>query len=253
MGGSHRHPLVHDEGPLHRIAPQCKLLATVLFVFAVVATPKEQFWAFGVLAGLVVAAAAIGRLPLFGVARRLVIEVPFLLFAVLLPLIGRDPTVEVLGRQLSQPGLWAAWNIVAKGTLGVAASIVLASTTSMPHLLQGLERLHVPRQLVAITGFMVRYGDVVGDELRRMRLARESRGAGTGRIGHARAVATSAGALFVRSYERGERVYLAMASRGYVGTMPVRSARATWRAWLVCLLWPVAAAVVAVVAWRVGR
>ena len=58
---------------------------------------------------------------------------------------ARDPTVDVLGLQLSQPGLWAAWNIVAKGTIGVAASIVLASTTSVPHVLQGLERLHVPR------------------------------------------------------------------------------------------------------------
>jgi cobalt/nickel transport system permease protein len=228
------------------------VLATVLFVFAVVATPKEQFWAFGVLAGLVVAAAVIGRVPLVGVARRLVIEVPFLLFAVLLPFLGRDRSVEVLGLHLSRPGLWAAWNIVAKGTIGVAASIVLASTTSVPHLLQGLERLRVPRQLVAITGFMVRYGDVVGDELRRMRIARESRGAAASRIGHARAVATSAGALFVRSYERGERVYLAMASRGYAGTMPVRSAAATARSWALCLLWPLAAAIVAVVAWRVN-
>jgi cobalt/nickel transport system permease protein len=252
VGGGHRHLLVHDEGPLHHVAPQCKLLATVLFVFAVVATPKEQFWAFGVLAGLVVLAAVIGRLPLLHLVRRLVIEVPFLLFAVLLPLLGRDKTVDVLGVHLSRPGLWAAWNILAKGTIGVAASIVLASTTSVPHVLQGLERLRVPRQLVAITGFMVRYGDVIGDELHRMRIARESRGAGRGRLGHAKAVATSAGALFVRSYERGERVYLAMASRGYVGTMPVRSTRATWSSWALCLLWPVAAAVVAVVAWRVG-
>ncbi len=252
MGGGHRHLLVHREGPLHRLAPQCKLLATVLFVVAVVATPKEQFWAFGVLAGLVVLAAVIGRLRLTMVARRLVIEVPFLLFAVLLPLLGRDPTVDVLGLQLSQPGLWAAWNIVAKGTIGVAASIVLASTTSVPHVLQGLERLRVPRQLVAITGFMVRYGDVIGGELRRMRIARESRGAASNRLGHARAVATSAGALFVRSYERGERVYLAMASRGYVGSMPLRSTTATPRSWIVCLLWPAAAVLVAAVAWAVN-
>ena len=78
-------------GPLHRLAPQCKLLATLLFVFAVVATPREQFWAFGVLAALVVAAALIGRVPLLAVARRLVIEVPFLLFALLLPILGRSP------------------------------------------------------------------------------------------------------------------------------------------------------------------
>jgi cobalt/nickel transport system permease protein len=244
---------VHEEGPLHRLAPQCKLLATVLFVFAVVATPKEQFWAFGVLAGLVALAAVIARIPLLTVVRRLVIEVPFLLFAVLLPLLGRDRSVEVLGLHLSQPGLWAAWNIVAKGTIGVAASIVLASTTSVPHVLLGLERLRVPRQLVAITGFMVRYGDVIGDQLHRMRIARESRGAGGSRYGHARAVATSAGALFVRSYERGERVYLAMASRGYVGSMPVRSAAATARTWMLCLLWPAAATLVAVTAWRVNR
>ncbi len=252
MGGGHRHLLVHREGPLHRLAPQCKLLATVLFVVAVVATPKEQFWAFGVLAGLVVLAAVVGRLRLTTAARRLVIEVPFLLFAVLLPVLGRDPSVDVLGLQLSQPGLWAAWNIVAKGTIGVAASIVLASTTSVPHVLLGLERLRVPRQLVAITGFMVRYGDVIGGELRRMRIARESRGAASNRLGHARAVATSAGALFVRSYERGERVYLAMASRGYVGSMPLRSTTATPASWIACLLWPAAAALVAVLAWAVN-
>ena len=205
------------------------------------------------LAGLVALAAIIARLPLRMVARRLVIEVPFLLFALLLPLLGRDRSVEVLGLHLSRPGLWAAWNVVAKGTIGVAASIVLASTTSVPHVLQGLERLRVPRQLVAITGFMVRYGDVIGDELHRMRIARESRGAGGSRYSHARAVATSAGALFVRSYERGERVYLAMASRGYVGSMPVRSASATWRSWVVCLLWPAAATLVATVAWRIDR
>ena len=82
-------------------------------------------------------------------------------------------------------------------------------------------------------------------------IARESRGAGGSSLGHAKAVATSAGALFVRSYERGERVYLAMASRGYTGTMPVRSERATWRTWVTCLLWPAAAAAVATVAWRV--
>jgi cobalt/nickel transport system permease protein len=249
VGGRHRHLLVHPEGPLHRLPPECKLLATVLFVTAVVATPKEQFWAFGVLAALVVLAALLGRVPLLVVARRLVIEVPFLLFALLLPIVGRDPTVDVLGAHLSAPGLWAAWNIVAKGTIGVGASIVLASTTSVPHVLHGMERLRVPRQLVAITGFMVRYGDVVGDELRRMRIARESRGASASRVGHARAVATSAGALFVRSYERGERVYLAMASRGYVGSMPVRSGTATARAWVVCLLWPAAAATVAALAW----
>ena len=83
-------------------------------------------------------------MPLLVVARRLVIEVPFLLFAVLLPFVGSGPHVDVLGLSLSEAGLWAAWNIVAKATIGVAATVVMASTTSIPHILGGLERLRVP-------------------------------------------------------------------------------------------------------------
>ena len=251
MSGGHRHLLVHAEGPLHRLAPQCKVAATVLFVFAVIATPREAFWAFGCHAGLVVLVALIGGLPLWSVVKRLVIEVPFLLFAVLLPIVGRAPRIEVLGVSLSEAGLWAAWNIVVKGSLGVAATVVLASTTSIPQLLGGLERLRVPRVLVAITAFMIRYGDVIGGEVRRMNIARESRGGSGGRFGQVRALASTAGALFVRSYERGERVYLAMESRGYTGSMPVRGAPSSARVWLVCLAWPAAAGTVAVLTWAV--
>ena len=102
----------------------------MLFVLAVVATPREAFWAFGVYAALV---AARGRRSpdsrLAYVLRRLVIELPFLAFAFFLPFVGQGERVEVLGLSLSVSGLWAAWNIVVKGTLGVAASVVLASTT----------------------------------------------------------------------------------------------------------------------------
>jgi cobalt/nickel transport system permease protein len=69
-------------------------------------------------------------------------------------------------------------------------------------------------------GFMVRYLDVVTQEMRRMRIARESRGFDGRDVRHWPVLARSAGALFIRSYERGERVHLAMLSRGYTGTMP---------------------------------
>jgi cobalt/nickel transport system permease protein len=225
------------------------VLATVLFVFAVVATPKEQIWAFGVHATLVVAVAVIGRVSLTFLARRLVIELPFVAFAFLLPLLGRGPQVEVLGIELSRPGLWAAWNILAKATLGVAASVVLASTTAVPALLAGLERLHVPRTLVAITSFMIRYGDVLVADLQRMRVARLARGHDPRWIWQARAIAQSAGVLFVRSYERGERVFLAMQSRGYEGAMPLDDAPSAQHWWFECLALPCVAAGVSIVAW----
>lgn len=70
---------------------------------------------------------------------------------------------------------------------------------------------------------MLRYLNVVNDEMQRMKIARSSRGFEATGIRHWRVLAHSAGALFIRSYERGERVHLAMVSRGYAGLMPQAS------------------------------
>ena len=111
------------------------------------------------------------------------------------------------------------------GELGiqrVLASLTLAATTEPQDLLAGLERLRMPSQLVQIMAFMVRYLAVVTGEMQRMKVARESRGFTARNPRHWPILARSAGALFIRSYERGERVHLAMLSRGYTGKMPQR-------------------------------
>lgn len=251
MSGAHTHALyVHGHSPIHRLAPQCKLAAQVLLVLAIVATPREAFWAFGVYAGMVVGLVIAAQIPPGFVLRRMVVEVPFVLFAVLLPFFGGGERVEVLGLSLSQEGLWAAWNILAKATLGVAISIVVAATTTMPEFLRGFERLHMPPVLTSTASFMIRYFDVLADEMRRMKVARESRGYDPRWIWQAKAVAASAGALFIRGYERGERVYLAMLSRGYEGTMPrIAETPATAAMWVAALTVPGAAAVVMGIAW----
>jgi cobalt/nickel transport system permease protein len=247
----HAHPLyLPGTSPLHRARAQCKLAAALLFVLAVVATPREAFWAYGVYALALAGLARVAGVPLPTLARRLVIELPFLLFALFLPLVGQGPRVEVLGVPLATEGLWAAWNIVVKGTLGVATSVILTATTPVPELLRGLERLRLPAAFTTVAGFMVRYADVIADEVRRMRIARISRGHDPRWIWQARAVAASAGTLFIRSYERGERVYLAMVSRGYGGSMPVlHDLGATRGQWLAALALPALAAAVALTAW----
>jgi cobalt/nickel transport system permease protein len=253
MGAIHAHPLhLPGTSPLHRARPQCKIAASLLFVLAVVATPREAFWAFGLYGLLLAGLATLARIPPAALARRLVLELPFLAFAVFLPVVGHGQRVEVLGVSLAVGGLWGAWNILVKGTLGVAASAIVAATTPVAELLGGLERLRLPRTLTVIAGFMVRYADVIADEVRRMRIARISRGHDPRWIWQARAVAASAGTLFIRSYERGERVYLAMVSRGYAGSMPVLQDLAATRAqWLTALAVPAAAALVAATAWGV--
>jgi len=221
MGAGHGHHLhFHGHSPVHRLPAHLKLLALLGFVLTVVLTPRTAFAAYAVYLLLVLLAQRVSRVPFGYYARRMVVEVPFVVFAVLMPFIATGPRVEVLGVAVSAGGLAAAWALLAKGTLGVLASLTLAATTEPRDLLAGLERLRVPSLLVQIMGFMVRYLDVVTDEMRRMRVARESRGFTARDVRHWPVIARSAGALFIRSYERGERVHLAMLSRGYTGTLP---------------------------------
>ncbi|MFE0035579.1 cobalt ECF transporter T component CbiQ [Streptomyces sp. NPDC059015] len=233
MSTGHAHKLYrHGESPVHRLPSHCKSAAALCFVLVVVSTPREAVWAFGLYALLLALVAAAARIPAGFVLRRLVIEIPFVAFALLMPFVVPGERTEWLGISLSVPGLWGAWNILAKGTLGVATSVLLASTTELRSLLLGMQRLRMPPLMVQIASFMIRYGDVIADEMRRMSVARRSRGFEARGVRHWGVLAKSAGALFIRSYERGERVHLAMVSRGYTGTMPVidevTASRAQW-------------------------
>jgi cobalt/nickel transport system permease protein len=123
----------------------------------------------------------------------------------------------------------------------------------MRDLLSGLASLKVPTLLVEIAGFMVRYVDVIVDEMRRMKIARQSRGYFERGLRSWPVIAKSAGALFIRAYERGERVHLAMLSRGYNGKLPSYSlAVATKSQWTTGLLLPLGAAIILVLAWRMA-
>lgn len=253
VGSGHAASLhVPGDTVLHRMRPQCKIVAAVAFVFVVVATPREQVWAYAAYATALAALVLVARLRPGLVLRRMTVEVPFVAFALFLPFVAGGEQLGSGWYALSVDGLWAAWNILAKGTIGVTTSVVLTATTSLPDLVRGLERLRVPRAFTSIVSFMIRYASVIAGEMHRMKVARESRGHDPRWLWQIRAIAHSAGTLFVRSYERGERVHLAMLSRAYTGALPVLGGeRATRREWLTASALPLVALVVATGAWTV--
>ncbi|MDP8978125.1 MAG: cobalt ECF transporter T component CbiQ [Actinomycetota bacterium] len=250
MGAGHSHPLyVHEHSVVHALAPEVKLVAALGFVLAVAVTPREALWAFAVDAAALTGVVCLARLPARFLLARLAIVVPFIAFAFVIPFVASGERVEVLGLGVSRVGLWGAWNIVAKATLGATTSIALAATTEVPRILRGMARLRVSPALTTIAAFMVRYLELIADQLGRMRTAMTARGHDPRWLWQARPIAASAGALFVRSYERGERVHAAMLSRGYTGTMPVPDERtATAGEWLAAAGFPLLAATAAVVA-----
>jgi cobalt/nickel transport system permease protein len=221
MGAGHGHKLhYHGHSVVHRAPAHVKLLVLVGFMLLVVATPREWYAAFALYAVALLAVVGASRVPPMYLAKRMVVEVPFVVFAVLVPFVAQGTQVQVLGLSLSEPGLIAAGGLLMKGTLGVLASLTLAATTEPQDVLRGLQRLRMPDQLVQIMGFMIRYLDVVTGEMGRMLVAMRSRGCDPRSPRHWPAMARALGALFIRSYERGERIHLAMLSRGYAGRLP---------------------------------
>lgn len=249
MSGVHAHALhYHGHSPVHRLASEVKIVAMFAFVAAVIATPTREVWAFGALAAILAVAVGLAELPTAFFLKRLSIELPFVIFALAMPFVGVGPYVEVGSLSLSVPGLWGAWNVLAKATLSVGASVVLSATTEVPDILAGFDRLRAPRLLTAITGFMIRYLEVVVSELGRVRTAIAARLGNLSRRQEAATLASVAGTMFIRAYERGERIHQAMLARGYRGTIPPAATPALPARWAGTVAWIAASWVVAAAA-----
>jgi len=256
MGAGHTQgPYLNGDTVVHRLAPEVKIAAAVLFTVAVVVTPRGAFGAFGAYAVVLAAVAVLARVRAPWLLKRSLIELPFVVLALALPFLGRGERVTWLGLDLSVEGLYGGWNIVAKGTIGVLASLLLAATTTTRDLILGLDRLRCPQVLTQIATFMLRYLEVLGDEARRMRVARISRGDDPRFLWQLKGFAAGVGALFLRAFERGERVFLAMVSRGYEGRMPQAwraEGAATTRQWALGAVIPFVASAIAAVAFVIG-
>ncbi len=241
---------VPGDSPVHRLPAHTKVVALIAFALLVVATPAGAWPAFAAHAALLGAAVLAARVPWGVVARRSLVEVPFVLFALLLPFVATGPRVILGPFALSEAGLTGAGTLLARVSLGVVAAILLAATTEPRALLVGLERLRLPASLVAIAAFMVRYLHLLVDAAHRQRLARACRG---GRAGGLAAAAGGTATLFLRAYERGERVQQAMVARGYAGRMPLGDdVAARPGEWLLAALLPLGAALVLAAALGAG-
>ncbi len=207
---------------IHRLDPRAKLIGFAAITVVAVSTPLRAWPAYAACAvALVLAAAVAGVGPRTIWARTRIVLPLVLLVAVFVPFVRRGgATVDIGPLTVSEAGLETFATVSAKALVGTVSAVLLAATTSFPDLLHALEFLRAPRLLVLIAAFMYRYLFVIVDELRRMRAALVARGYRPRHALQAAALGRVATALFLRTYERGERVHLAMLARGWRHTMP---------------------------------
>lgn len=218
------------ESPVHHLDARAKIIVFFTFILVGVSSPPNSFYLFGLLGLALIGITLLARLPLGHLAKKVLIVLPFLFVVTLsIPFLKKDAVgggynLGLGGLSVSQSGLWVLWNVIIKSSLGVFAIILLYSTTSFPKLIRGMERLGSPNIFTTLLSFMYRYSFILIDEMQRMKRARDSRCFGGRWFWQLMTIGHMVGTLFLRSFYRGERVYLAMLSRGYHGTMPETSA-----------------------------
>jgi cobalt/nickel transport system permease protein len=217
------------ESRLHRLDPRVKVVVMVLFILSNALLPDGAWAAFGLAWIVLLWANQLSNLGVDFSFRRSFVALPFALAAVsaiFSPLGNAISSFHFLGLDLTVTdyGLIKFASILVRSWLSVQAAILLVATTRFPDMIHAFEHLHVPAVLTTIISFLYRYLFVLTDEVMRLLRARESRSAtapgqrsGRSVVWRAKVTGNMAGQLFLRSYERSDRIYNAMLARGYTG------------------------------------
>ncbi|RPJ26053.1 MAG: cobalt ECF transporter T component CbiQ, partial [Chloroflexi bacterium] len=216
------------ESFLHRLDPRVKVAVTVAFILSNALLPDGAWIAFGLSWLFLLFANNFSNLGILFTLKRSFVALPFALVAItVLFSIPGQPLASfhflLWDLTVTDAGLLRFISILIRSWLSVQMAILLVATARFPDIVHALKHLRVPSILTTVIAFLYRYLFVLGDEVFRLMRAREARSAASGTrsgrsvVWQARVAGHMAGQLFLRSYERSERVYNAMLARGYAG------------------------------------
>lgn len=221
----------HGHSPIHGIDPRVKVLVTIAFIISNALLPDGAWIAFALAWIFILIANVFSQLGIGFTFRRSFIALPFALAAitVLFSIPGQAVSsfhFLMWNFTITDAGLLRFVSIVIRSWLSVQMAILLVAVTEFPKIVHALNHLRVPTIITVIISFLYRYLFVLADEVLRLLRARQARSAavagknpGGSVMWRARIAGHMAGQLFLRSYERSDRIYNAMLSRGYKGEL----------------------------------
>lgn len=210
----------HRGSPICTLDPRIKLLVTLAFIVSITLLPPNAWWAYLAFFAVVAIFIIASKISLSHYFQALLVILPLLVaLSVATPFLKPGITgLEVDKMGITAYRLTALFGLVSKTLLSYLFSLILLFTTNFTRLMEAFERLGIPKIFVMTASFAYRYQFVIVDETERLVRSRNSRLWQPRFITQAKTIGYMAGTLFLRSYERSERVYMAMSSRGFDGT-----------------------------------
>ena len=207
------------DSPVHRFDPRAKIIAFLILIFAVVLLPDLRLAFIGLIGAILFLIAS--KLPLRFALQHIkwvfLFVVPFI---VIMPF--TVPGTEIFsfyGLTMTYEGLEYGILVAVRAISAVILVLSMIATTRFDITIKALDRLRMPNMLVQMFMFTYRYIFVFVIEFQRTWRAMAARGFQVKTNLYAlKTIGRALGMLFVRSYERGDRVYQALRSRGYTGS-----------------------------------
>lgn len=203
---------------IHRIQPSVKFILTVVYLVVIISFSPKQ------LSGLIpfiffpIVIMVLGDIPYQLLFHRILIVLPFVLFAGISNLILDKVIVFYLWNMEITGGMVSFCTILLKTVLTVLAVFLLIATTSMNDLVYVMIRFKIPAIIVFQIMMTYRYLNILLLEASIMYHAYILRAPKEKGI-RLKDMGTFLGQLIIRSFDRGERIYNAMKCRGFQGEL----------------------------------
>ncbi|EHP89518.1 cobalt ECF transporter T component CbiQ [Methanotorris formicicus] len=206
------------ESIIHKMDARVKLILTLLIIFYI--TAYNSIFAILLVEIYLIFLIVLSKLSLIYTFKRIALILPFGgTIALFQPFIkGKTVIYYLFGIPIYQEGLTFGMLLFLKVLVSVTSIVLLSSTTPMYEIINAGRKLGLPKIMAMLLGLMVRYLFVMYDVLENTIKAQKSRGFNRKNLSYKKILhifGYTVGNLFLRSYEQGEKTYLAMLSRCY--------------------------------------
>ncbi|MFC1749496.1 cobalt ECF transporter T component CbiQ [Pseudomonadota bacterium] len=208
----------HVESAIQRWDPRYKIVGLFTLIFSIALLKSIPLVMIGLVISVVLL--LLSRIPLDFVYGGMKLVVIFLLpFFLILPLsYPGETSFELLGMSFAMEGLRLSVLIVVKAIAIVLIAYAIFGSRRFDINMIALQHLKCPSVVVQMMLFTYRYIFLFLQEMRRMDTAMKARGfEKKPNMYTLKVMGGFVGTLLVRSFERTERIYKAMLSKGYNG------------------------------------
>jgi len=208
--------LARSDTSIHHLDARAKVMVTLVFILCVVSYGRYELSALIPFFIFPAAMIALSSIPPVFIAKKIALLCPFVLvIGVFNPLFDREIILQI--GPLGISGGWISFaSILIRSVLTVGSAFILVGVTGFTSVCQALERLGMPQIFAVQLLFLYRYIFVLADEGARASRARELRSCGKKGLG-VRSFGSLIGHLLLRTWQRAERIHMAMLARGFTG------------------------------------